>query len=83
MIQTSYDIIKAHGGTITVNSFNSPQGGPPGGSINVISNYHEPGELKVETPSSGLSVRNVVKAEATARAGTEAVGSTFTINLPI
>ncbi|MEO5582572.1 MAG: hypothetical protein ABIR66_07755 [Saprospiraceae bacterium] len=31
----SYDIIKAHGGTIEVKSFS----GPPGGSINVTSNY--------------------------------------------
>lgn len=49
VIQTIYDIVKAHGGSITVNSFNSPEGGPPAGSISVISNYREPGELKVES----------------------------------
>ncbi len=48
-LSLSYDIIKAHGGTISVNSFNNPKGGPPGGSINVISTYHEPGEIKVNT----------------------------------
>ena len=58
-LSLSYDIVNAHGGsisvisnynepgTITVNSFNSPlggpKGGPPGGSISVISNNNEPG----------------------------------------
>ncbi len=43
-LSLSYDIVKAHGGTIEVKSY-----GPPGGSISVVSNYREPGELKVET----------------------------------
>jgi signal transduction histidine kinase len=71
-IQTSYDIVKAHGG-----------------------------EIKVETLSAGLSVRNEELAEAAAQAGKEREarpddprlndsvgqsagrGTTFTISIPV
>ncbi len=81
-LSLSYDIVKAHGGTITVNNINQPPGGaitvnsyngPPGGSINVISNYYESGEIRVDTEAGkGLP------AEASAKAGSE-----FIIQLPV
>ena len=59
MIQTIYDIVKAHGGELSVRT---------------------PSE-KVETLPVDLSDRNVVKAEAAAHAGKEAVGSEFIVLL--
>lgn len=52
-LSLSYDIVKSFGGTITVNSFNDP----PGGSLLVNTVHNEPGELKVETPSAGVTTR--------------------------
>ena len=84
-LSLSYDIVKAHGGTITVNSFN----GPPGGSISVFSNYCEPGTITVNTyngPPGGVpiapdSYRDGMKMEtATAKEGE---GSEFIISLPL
>ena len=78
MVLTIYDIVKAHGGTITVNSFN----GPPGGSISVISNYNEPETITVKTfnsPKGGeLKVETAPAATAKEEDGTE-----FIIRLPI
>ena len=44
MVLTIYDIVKAHGRTITVNTFNSPKVGPSGSPPG--------GELKVETATA-------------------------------
>ena len=59
----AYDIVKKHGGTITVNSFNSPKGGPPGGSIDVISNYHEPGVIPIAIGTIGRKVETATAKE--------------------
>ena len=82
-LSLSYDIVKAYGGTITVNSFN----GPPGGSISVISNYREPGELKVETATAKESegLPGVASSDAIGfgRWLSAKTGSEFIISLPI
>ncbi len=70
-LSLAYEIVKAHRGSIEVKTNYCPLGGPPGG------------ELKVETPSTDLSVRNEVRAEATARAAKEDEGSEFIIQIPI
>ena len=53
MVLTIYDIVKAHGRTITVNTFNSPKGGPPGGELKVKT---EEGEARLSRYFSGDSV---------------------------
>ena len=70
-LSMAYDIIKAHGGSISVKSNYSEPGtitvkslnGPPGGSISVVSKYNDPGTIDVNSR--------------------ENVGTTFIIQLPI
>ncbi|MEO5582573.1 MAG: two-component regulator propeller domain-containing protein [Saprospiraceae bacterium] len=68
-LSLSYDIIKAHNGSITVNTYYREPG-----STNTISNFREPGEIS----SGPFEKVETLSASAAAQAGT-----TFIIQLPI